>query len=262
LGDPSGDTFTTITAKFGDLNESLTTILETFISSPSGGLGDRIAFIQSLIQTNSTVNGATGTVDKFDTNLTEASNDHYNNHVLMFTGGALAGQSRLIIEYDGTTKEVTVHPSLTETPADTDAFVIFTGGYQGALRTGSKGLQQIFDLIDQLFNLGRVGDVTTTDGTNQTVFIVDNPDFPFTLTKFIIDGTNNAAGDTVEIKVYYRITEGGNYILESTTSMIGDISPDLVVVELQPNTFGVKISLEKTAGVNRAYNWECYFEEK
>lgn len=57
------------------------------------------------------------------TNLTEATDDHYNGAVIVFTSGALAGQRTSITDYNGTTKTLTV-TALTEAPANTDAFVI------------------------------------------------------------------------------------------------------------------------------------------
>lgn len=57
------------------------------------------------------------------TNLTEATDDHYNGRVIVFTGGALAGQASDITDYNGTTKTLTV-TALTEAPANTDPFVI------------------------------------------------------------------------------------------------------------------------------------------
>jgi len=132
----------------------------------------------------------------------------------------------------------------------------------GALKTGAKAQEQIYDLVDQLFNLGRVGDTVTTDGTEQTIFIVDNPDFSFKPIKFVIDFTNNTATEDVTIKTYYRIKEGGNYIKETELNISGVVDPLLNTLDLIPSTFGVKITIEKTAGTNRAYDWECYFEEK
>ena len=60
----------------------------------------------------------------FDTDLTEASDDHYNGGVVVFTSGNLAGQARRISDYDGTAKNLTVTPALTEAPADSDTFII------------------------------------------------------------------------------------------------------------------------------------------
>lgn len=57
------------------------------------------------------------------TNLTEATNDHYNGRVITFTSGVLAGQSTSISGYAGATKILTV-VAVTEAPASTDEFVI------------------------------------------------------------------------------------------------------------------------------------------
>lgn len=66
---------------------------------------------------------AGSTTTSIVTNLTEATDDHYNGRVITFTGGALAGQSTSISDYNGTTKTLTV-VALTEAPANTDPFVI------------------------------------------------------------------------------------------------------------------------------------------
>lgn len=57
------------------------------------------------------------------TNLTEATNDHYNGRTIVFRAGALAGQASQITDYNGTTKEITCN-TLTEAPSNGDTFVI------------------------------------------------------------------------------------------------------------------------------------------
>lgn len=64
------------------------------------------------------------TATAFETDLTEASNDHYNGAFVVFYSGALAGQSRKISDYDGTTKVLTVAAAFTEAPAAGDDFLI------------------------------------------------------------------------------------------------------------------------------------------
>jgi len=217
--------------------------------------------LDHFIQTTSTVNGATGTVNFFDTNLAEATDDHYNGLIILFTSGVLAAQASIIVDYDGTTKEITVDPAFTEAPSDTDTFVIL-GISLGSLRTGSKGLEQLYDLVDQLFNLGRVGDTITTDGNEQTIFIIDNPDFPFKPIKLLLDTTNHGAGETISVRQYLRLKEGGDYIEFMTTELAAAQSPIGVNFDLFPNTFGIKLTIEKTAGANVAYDYEVYMEER
>lgn len=64
------------------------------------------------------------TATAFETDLSEATNDHYNGAFVVFYSGALAGQSRKISDYDGTTKVVTVATAFTEAPTAGDDFLI------------------------------------------------------------------------------------------------------------------------------------------
>ena len=71
----------------------------------------------------SSTTAASSTTTVVETNLTEATDDHYNGGVVIFTSGALAGQRSDISDYNGTTKQLTV-TALTEAPASGVSFVI------------------------------------------------------------------------------------------------------------------------------------------
>lgn len=68
---------------------------------------------------------AAGTLSttQMTTNLTEATNDHYNGRVIVWTSGVLAGQASAITDYDGSTKLLT-YLTVTEAPSASDTFVI------------------------------------------------------------------------------------------------------------------------------------------
>lgn len=244
LGNPSGDTLTTITAKLGDNSVAIGTVTDR---------------LYELVQTSSTLTG-TPTVNFFDTNLTEATDDHYNGSIIIFTSGNLAGQASIIVGYDGTTKEITVNPAFIEAPSSGNAFVIVSSSL-GSVFTGAKGLEQVYDAIDTRLSPSRVGDTTTADGSEQVLYIQDNPDRIFKPNQFIINVTNMQAGDTTVIRVYYRIKEGGNYVKHVETTYADDEDPDLKNTELLPNVYGVKITLEQSGGVNRDYDWEVHMDE-
>lgn len=67
--------------------------------------------------------GAAASTSVITTDLTEATNDHYNGRTLLFTSGALIGQAAEITDYNGSTKELTVS-TLTEAPANGTTAVI------------------------------------------------------------------------------------------------------------------------------------------
>jgi hypothetical protein len=80
-----------------------------------------LAFGVAGLVVGSVASGATTTV--IPTDLTEATNDHYNGRYITFVTGALAGQSSDITDYFGAGKELSV-TALTEAPNQGDKFVI------------------------------------------------------------------------------------------------------------------------------------------
>ena len=62
------------------------------------------------------------------TDLAEATNDHYDVMTILFTSGAEAGQSRLITGYTGASGTVSWNAALTGTPADDVTFMIIAAG--------------------------------------------------------------------------------------------------------------------------------------
>ena len=74
--------------------------------------------------TTGAVNDVGATTTDFDTDLSEASDDHYNDLAMVFTSGNLKGQVRRITDYTGSTKNCSFTTAWTEAPADTDTFII------------------------------------------------------------------------------------------------------------------------------------------
>lgn len=70
------------------------------------------------------VSDATPSTTSFDTDLSEASDDHYNDMAIVFVDGNLKGQVRKVSDYDGTNKTVTVSTAFTEAPGNGDTFQI------------------------------------------------------------------------------------------------------------------------------------------
>lgn len=126
------------------------------------------------------------------------------------------------------------------------------------LLTGSKGLQQNYDLTAAILNLTRVGGTITTDGTEQNLYISDAPAGIIAPSKILIDTTTHTATETVVINIYYRLKSGGAYVLFKTYSLAAVQTPLGVCYDLTPNLYGVKVTINKTAGTNRTYDFEVY----
>lgn len=85
------------------------------------------AAIQLALSAATIVSGTaiTGTLSTtaMTTDLTEATDDHFNGRIIIWTGGVLANQATNITDYTGLTKLLTF-TAVTEAPSNTDPFVI------------------------------------------------------------------------------------------------------------------------------------------
>ena len=78
------------------------------------------------------VNDVAATTTSFAVDgFVEATADHFNGSIIVFTSGAALGQSRTITDYSATTQVVTLAEALTDAPADNDDFVIVPGPLAG-----------------------------------------------------------------------------------------------------------------------------------
>jgi len=116
-------------------------------------------------------------------------------------------------------------------------------------------------IVDALAVLTESGGTLTTDGTEQNVYINNAPAGVFRPVCVKIDCSNHTAGETIVIREYYRLKSGGDYILhDESPPYVGLIDPPEIKVDLDPNRYGIKVTMERTGGVARAYDWEVFYE--
>lgn len=116
---------------------------------------------------------------------------------------------------------------------------------------------------DGLAELTETGGTLTTDGNEQNLYINNAPAGVYRPICLSVDFTNHTATETVVIKVYSRIRPGGNMILKDTKTFIGTAeltTIKLIDIDLKPNRYGIQITIQKTVGTNRAYDWEVSYE--
>jgi hypothetical protein len=96
----------------------------------------------------------------------------------------------------------------------------------------------------------------TADGTEQTVVDVTGT-LEFNLDGYI-DLSNMASGDTVVIRQFMKISSGGNYIKYAEETYSGAQSLPLLHIVTKPAVYGLKITLQQTAGTNRNYPYQFF----
>jgi hypothetical protein len=87
---------------------------------------DRIKAATEIKQSSVNDPGGAATTTKFISALTETQDDFWNRMVVLFTSGNNAGQMRRIKDYNGATKELTIHTPLDAAPANADTFILPT----------------------------------------------------------------------------------------------------------------------------------------
>jgi len=108
--------------------------------------------------------------------------------------------------------------------------------------------------------LTETGGTLTTDGTPQNLYINEAPAGVYVPRTLKINTTNHTATETIVIKEYYRIASGGDYLEHDELTFAGAIAEDEITILLDPNRFGIKVTIEKTAGDNKDYVWEVTYE--
>ena len=126
-------------------------------------------------------------------------------------------------------------------------------------------IDALIDLIEAVTSalptLSETGGTVTTDGTEQNVYINATPLGVFNPICVKINCTAHTATETIVIRTYYDIQAGlAGAIAEDEVEYIGAIDPPMITIDLDPNRYGVWVTIEKTAGTNRAYIWEVFYE--
>jgi hypothetical protein len=177
------------------------------------------------------------------------NNDYFKGCLLMPVAGNCRFQPRPIRGYVAATGVFTLDEPFSQAPGAVD-YVILRSAYP------VQRLIDIFNIVNALLLDAETGGTLTADGTEQTVYINNIPAGIFEPLIVNIDCTNMAAGDVTILRTYYRINAGGNLIKKDEVTLNGAQDPELKNIILEPNRYGVQVTLEQTAGVNRDYDWE------
>ena len=105
------------------------------------------------------------------------------------------------------------------------------------------------------------------DGTEQNTFVNSNPLGVHVPTVEFIDLDEMVGGDQVLIRVYYRLAQGGAWEMQDYAAYVGIDGGlanglTIIAVDLYPNRFGVRVTLEQSAGAGfRTFLWKYFGEQ-
>jgi len=108
-------------AALNDFDPATEGVNVTQIDSSTEAAQDLAASAGTIVRAQAAAGTLTTTA--MTTNLTEATDDHYNGRIIIWTSGVLQDQATNITDYNGATKELTF-TAVTEAPTAGDTFVI------------------------------------------------------------------------------------------------------------------------------------------
>lgn len=132
--------------------------------------------------------------------------------------------------------------------------------------SATETLDQIHELVAAEFTLQETGGTITSTGAEQSLYLNNSPLGCFRPVCVFVDLDQMEAGDTTDFRVYYRLNAGGDLIqqdYQSYTGANGGLAngSEVIVIDLNPNRFGIWVTLEQTAGATQDYDWEVFTEE-
>lgn len=138
-------------------------------------------------------------------------------------------------------------------------------GVVGGLSNIKKKVNLIFDIVNSILKLTETGGTLTATGAEQTVYINDDPMGVYEPRKVKVDCTNMAWGDAVILRWYERL-DGTGALVQKDEWRLEDVQdadlgkPPVKNIELEPNRFGIQVTLQQVAGTNRDFPWEVFYE--
>ena len=128
----------------------------------------------------------------------------------------------------------------------------------GSLPAPLVGIEAIVNALAVLEETG--GTITSVLGSEVTVYRNNAPGGVFIPKCVKIATANHTATESITVREYYRIESGGGLILHDSKPYVGAIAMEEITVRLDPNRFGVEITLELDAGTPRDYTWEALYK--
>ena len=164
----------------------------------AGSFGNNLR-VKHLTMTIGAVNDVGATTTDFDTDgFTEATNDHFNEHIMVMTSGANIGDGRRIRDYVGIGQNCIFDRPWTAAPANNDTFIIL-GVPSDAAEAQYVRLadhEANWDTAIRRVGWGTAKNVNKVDGATTTVAIKKTDD---TTNQFTQTATENASANPIEV---------------------------------------------------------------
>ena len=188
-------------------------------------------------------------------------NDFITNKTILIMSAAARYETKQATVFDDITGTITVDPVLSAQIAVGTLFKIINIPAGSSLAIIIAILTASFALLNAMLTLTETGGTVTATGlgTEDNVYINDAPAGEYYPRKVVIDLSDLAGGEVATIRTRYRIKSGGTARLKGAPVIFNGVQAEpLKNVELEPNRFGIVVTIEATAAVE--IDWEVHYE--
>ena len=218
---------------------------------------DELIRVLTVYQGVATGDGAADGSTLIDSGLIGV-NDYVTSKTILIMSGNAINETKMATVFNPVTGQITVLPTFSAQITVGTLFKIINLSAGSALALLLATLDATFDLANAILVLTETGGTITTDGTEQDVYINDAPAGEFEPRKVVIDLSDLAGGETAIVRTYYRIKSGGDLKLKGApVNFAGVQAEPLKNIELEPNRFGISVTIEGSAGV--VCDWEVHY---
>jgi hypothetical protein len=185
--------------------------------------GKRLRQSTAFQQIDSTVIDASATTTTFITGLDSAVDNFYNDSMLVFTDGALAGQVRAIVDYVGATKTIVLEEPLTSAPVNGVAFTIV-----------SLHIHPVSQIQSGLATSAALAAAKTILDKVDTGLVVDGAAYQFTANMLELGPSGGGGGSSVNVL--------------PATGIVADRSAGVTLTPVVGETISQSITMYRTDG--------------
>jgi hypothetical protein len=132
-------------------------------------------------------------------------------------------------------------------------------GEDASFEAGTGTRKQLIDRLAgvEAFDTPIEGAVTTA-ATETDIVLDEVTGNPQRHLEGYIDLSSLAAGDTIIIRQYMKIAPAGAYVKYAEESYSGPVDPPLLYVITKPARYGIRITVQRTAGVDRNLTFQFF----
>lgn len=142
-----------------------------------------------------------------------------------------------------------------------DASVAALGSIYGILGNPAVNLATQIAALAAVTGLTDANGTITTTGAEQNVYLNNAPVAAYEPCNVQIDFSNQTPAETCVVRRYYRIAPAGDLIQKGELVLAGAPSQgqELVNISLEPNRYGIWVSLQRLAGAALGYDWAVFY---